>query len=68
MTELLQHALGEVHKLAAADQDTIAALILEELEDEARWVYPGRTPAGAADAAHPSAPAQPASPARNNFV
>ena len=37
MTQLLQEALGEVQKLPAADQDAIAAIILEELADERRW-------------------------------
>jgi hypothetical protein len=37
MTPLLQQALGEVQKLSAADQDAIAAIILEELADERRW-------------------------------
>lgn len=37
MTQLLQHALGEVQKLSEADQDAIAAIILEELADERRW-------------------------------
>ena len=37
MTQLLQHALAEVQKLSASEQDAIAAIILEELEDERRW-------------------------------
>ncbi len=37
MTQLLQQALAAVQKLSASDQDTIAALILEELTDEQRW-------------------------------
>lgn len=37
MTELLQQALTEVQKLAPAEQDAIAAIILDELEDERRW-------------------------------
>jgi hypothetical protein len=37
MTELLQQALAEVQKLPDAEQDTIAAMILEEIEDERRW-------------------------------
>ena len=37
MTELLERALAEVAKLSPADQDTIAAIILDELEDERRW-------------------------------
>lgn len=37
MTTLLEQALAEVAKLAPEAQDAIAALILEELEDEQRW-------------------------------
>ena len=37
MTQLLQQALDAVQKLAPADQDTIAALILDELADEQQW-------------------------------
>ena len=37
MTTLLEKALAEVTKLAPEAQDAIAALILEELEDEQRW-------------------------------
>ena len=37
MTELLEKALAEVSKLSAAEQDAIAALILETLEDERQW-------------------------------
>ena len=37
MTALLEQALAEVHKLPAAQQDAIAALILEELADEEKW-------------------------------
>jgi hypothetical protein len=37
MTELLQKALAEVSKLSAEEQDVIAALILEALEDERQW-------------------------------
>jgi hypothetical protein len=37
MTTLLEKALAEVAKLAPEAQDAIAALILEELEDEQRW-------------------------------
>jgi hypothetical protein len=35
MTELLQQAIAEVSKLSDEQQDAIATLILEELEDEA---------------------------------
>ena len=37
MTPLLEKVLGEVYKLPPEEQDAIAALILEELEDERRW-------------------------------
>ncbi len=37
MTPLLEKALSEVYKLPPEEQDIIAALILEELEDERRW-------------------------------
>ena len=37
MTQLLEQALAEVHKLPPPEQDAIAALILEELADERRW-------------------------------
>lgn len=37
MTSLLQQALQEIEKRTDAEQDAIAALILEELADEARW-------------------------------
>ena len=37
MTQLLQQALTEIQKLAPAEQDAIAAFILEELADEKHW-------------------------------
>ena len=37
MTELLEQAITKVKKLSNVEQDAIAALIFEELEDEARW-------------------------------
>lgn len=37
MTALLEQALAEVQKLPPDQQDAIAALILEELADEAKW-------------------------------
>ena len=37
MTELLERALAQLAKLPEQDQDAIAALILEEIEDERRW-------------------------------
>ncbi len=37
MTQLLEKVLTEVYKLPPEQQDAIAAIILEELEDEQRW-------------------------------
>jgi hypothetical protein len=37
MTHLLGQALAELQKLPEADQDAIAAIILEEMADERRW-------------------------------
>lgn len=37
MTQLLEKVLTEVYKLPPEKQDFIAAIILEELEDERRW-------------------------------
>ena len=37
MTPLLEKALSEVYKLSPEEQDAIASVILEELEDEQRW-------------------------------
>ena len=37
MTHLLEQALVELQKLPEAGQDAIAAMILEEIADEARW-------------------------------
>ncbi len=37
MTQLLEQAIAKVTDLAPADQDAIAAMILEELKDEQRW-------------------------------
>lgn len=37
MTQLLEKVLCEVYKLPPEEQDVIAAIILEELEDERRW-------------------------------
>ena len=37
MTQLLEKVLTEVHKLPPEKQDAIAAVILEELEDEQLW-------------------------------
>jgi len=37
MTQLLEKALTAVYKLPPEKQDAIAAVILEELEDEQQW-------------------------------
>lgn len=37
MTELLEHAISRLKTLPSSEQDAIARLILEELEDERRW-------------------------------
>ena len=37
MTELLEQAIAKLKTLPASEQDAMAALILEELEDETRW-------------------------------
>jgi len=37
MTQLLTKAMAEVQKLPEAEQDAIAAIILDELADEHHW-------------------------------
>lgn len=37
MTEMMEKALAEISKLPEAEQDALAALILEEIESERRW-------------------------------
>ncbi len=37
MTRLLEHAVKKVESLPDSEQDAIAVLILEEIEDETRW-------------------------------
>ncbi len=37
MTQLLEQAIAELTRLSDEKQDAMAALILEELEDEQRW-------------------------------
>jgi hypothetical protein len=37
MTELLEQAIARVKTLSVNEQDAIASIILEELEDEQRW-------------------------------
>jgi hypothetical protein len=37
MTELLEHAIARLKTLPVSEQDAIASMILEELEDDLRW-------------------------------
>lgn len=37
MSQLLEHAVAEARKLPDADQEAIAALILEEIEEDRKW-------------------------------
>lgn len=37
MTELLERAIAQLKRLPTDEQDAIAAIILDELEDEQRW-------------------------------
>jgi hypothetical protein len=37
MTQLLEKALSQVAKLPAAEQDAVAAIVIEELASEQRW-------------------------------
>ena len=37
MTDLLEKALKQVSKLPPAEQDAVAAILLEELASEERW-------------------------------
>lgn len=37
MSQLLELAVAEARKLSDTEQDAIAALILEEIEDDRRW-------------------------------
>ncbi len=37
MTKLLEKALNEMAKLPSAEQDAIAALVLDELASEQKW-------------------------------
>lgn len=36
-TQLLERAFAEAAKLSDRDQDTLAALVLEEMESEKKW-------------------------------
>jgi hypothetical protein len=56
MSQLLEQAVAEARKLSDVEQDAIAAIILEEIEDEQRWEQalarsPGKLSALAARAA-----------------
>lgn len=37
MTKLLEKAIAEIEKLPKKDQDSIAQIILDEIEDEKKW-------------------------------
>ena len=37
MTKLLEQAFSQVAKLPAAEQDAVAAILIEELASEQRW-------------------------------
>ena len=37
VTELLEHAIAQLKVLPTDKQDTIATMILEEIEDDRRW-------------------------------
>ena len=37
MTELLERAITRLQTLSETEQDAIAAMILEEIEDDRRW-------------------------------
>jgi len=37
MTQLLEKALSEIAKLPEPEQDTVAAIVLEEIASEHRW-------------------------------
>ncbi len=37
MTELLEHAIAKLKTLPTNEQDAMATMILEELEDDRRW-------------------------------
>jgi hypothetical protein len=37
MTELLEQAISHLKALPVSEQDAIASMILEELEDDQRW-------------------------------
>ena len=37
MTDMLEKAVSQAERLSEEQQDAIASLILDEIEDEARW-------------------------------
>ncbi|MDJ0705538.1 MAG: hypothetical protein QNJ46_19860 [Leptolyngbyaceae cyanobacterium MO_188.B28] len=37
MTELLEHAIARLQTLPESEQDAVASMILEEIEDEQLW-------------------------------
>jgi hypothetical protein len=37
MTKLLERAICEANKLPSKDQDALASILLEEMEDDAAW-------------------------------
>ncbi len=37
MSELLERAIAKLKTLSASEQDALASMILEELEEERRW-------------------------------
>ena len=37
MTELLDRAIAKLKTLSTSEQDALASMILEELEDDMRW-------------------------------
>jgi len=37
MTKLLERAISEAKKLPSKDQDALASILLEEMEDDAAW-------------------------------
>ena len=57
MTKLLEDAMQRVARLSAAEQDRIARLVLDEIEDEARWqaTFAGSQPSLLGSPAHASA-------------
>ena len=56
MSQLLEEAVAELRKLPLEDQDALAAILLEEIEDDRRWEesfarFPGKLAALASRAA-----------------